>query len=122
MTLRDAGVGFVACDMPEVNDRTVGIMALVAEAERETISRRTWEALTAAKARGCGFGNPNQVAAHTRAGNGAGAHRATGQAMPTVSHRGSGPRGTVTLRGIADEQNEGGMNTRLVTGQRRPAG
>ncbi len=32
---------FVAADMPEANDLTVGIMALVAEQEREPISRRT---------------------------------------------------------------------------------
>jgi DNA invertase Pin-like site-specific DNA recombinase len=31
---------FVAVDMPEANDLTVGIMALVAQAEREAISRR----------------------------------------------------------------------------------
>jgi hypothetical protein len=36
---------FVAADIPEVNDLTVGIMALVAEQEREAISRRTREAL-----------------------------------------------------------------------------
>jgi hypothetical protein len=34
LTLRDSGVRFVAADMPEANDLTVGIMALVAEQER----------------------------------------------------------------------------------------
>ncbi|MFZ1470814.1 MAG: recombinase family protein [Paracoccaceae bacterium] len=41
LTLRDSGVRFLAVDMLEANDLTVGIMALVAEAEREAISRRT---------------------------------------------------------------------------------
>jgi DNA invertase Pin-like site-specific DNA recombinase len=44
LALRDSGVRFVAVDMPEANDLTVGIMALVAQAEREAISRRTKEA------------------------------------------------------------------------------
>ena len=34
LTLRDSGVRFVAVDLPEANDLTVGIMALVAQAER----------------------------------------------------------------------------------------
>jgi DNA invertase Pin-like site-specific DNA recombinase len=38
--------------MPEANDLTVGIMALVAQAEREAISRRTKETLAVATARG----------------------------------------------------------------------
>ncbi len=45
LTLRDSGVKFVAADMPDANDLTVGIMALVAQQEREAISRRTTEAL-----------------------------------------------------------------------------
>ena len=44
--------------MPETNDLTVGIMALVAQAEREAISRRTKEALAIAKARGIKLGFP----------------------------------------------------------------
>ena len=68
LTLRDAGVGFVACDMPEPNDLTVGLMALVAQQEREAISRRTKEALAAAKARGVKVGTPNGAAALRRAG------------------------------------------------------
>src|SRR5690606_21557632 len=41
LTLRDSGVRFVAVDMPDANELTVGIMALVAEQEREAISKRT---------------------------------------------------------------------------------
>ena len=50
--LEKAGVEFVAADMPNANRLTVGIMALVAEQEREMISARTKAALAAAKAKG----------------------------------------------------------------------
>lgn len=47
--LREAGVKFVAADMPEANEMVVNIMASVAEAEREMISARTKAALAASK-------------------------------------------------------------------------
>jgi DNA invertase Pin-like site-specific DNA recombinase len=57
--LQKAGVPFVATDMPDANEMTVGIMAVVAQAERKMISQRTKAALAAAKARGVKLGNPN---------------------------------------------------------------
>lgn len=43
--LRDSGVDFVCCDMPDANTMTIGILALFAQHEREMISKRTKEAL-----------------------------------------------------------------------------
>src|SRR5689334_5974109 len=54
--LEKAGVEFVAVDMPTANRLTVGIMAMVADEERRLISKRTKEALAAAKARGAQLG------------------------------------------------------------------
>lgn len=60
MNLRDSGTPFVAADMPEANTLTVGVLAVIAQHEREMISRRTKESLAAAKGRGqlLGFSNP----------------------------------------------------------------
>ena len=56
--LQKAGVKFIAVDMPEANEMVVGMMALVAQAERRMISERTKAALAAAKARGTRLGQP----------------------------------------------------------------
>jgi DNA invertase Pin-like site-specific DNA recombinase len=54
--LEKAGVDFVAAEMPQANRLTVGIMAMVADEERRLISKRTKEALAAARARGVQLG------------------------------------------------------------------
>lgn len=70
--LRDSGVSFVCCDMPDANTLTVGLFAVLAQHERETIASRTKEALAAKKARGGQLGNPqNMTPAITRLGQAA---------------------------------------------------
>ena len=58
LNLRDSGVDFIAVDMSHADKFTVGIMALVAEKERDMISQRTKDGLAAAKRRGKKLGNP----------------------------------------------------------------
>lgn len=54
--LDKSGIEFVACDNPAANKMTVGILAVIAQAEREMISARTKAALAASKARGTSLG------------------------------------------------------------------
>ncbi len=49
--LQKAGVRFVAADLPEANELVVGIMAVIAQAERKMISTRTKAALAEARKR-----------------------------------------------------------------------
>ena len=65
--LRDSGVDFVCCDMPDANTLTVGLFAVLAQHERETISRRTKDALAAKKVRGAQLGTPGNLTDAARA-------------------------------------------------------
>lgn len=65
--LKKSGVSFVAADMPEANEMVVGIMAVVAENERQMISQRTKAALRAAKERGVTLGKPENFSNEGRA-------------------------------------------------------
>ena len=85
-TLMESGVEFVAVDMPEANKLTVHILAAMAEHEREQISKRTRDALAAAKRRGKRLGNPDiaEVAKRGRAALKANARRFAANVRPII--------------------------------------
>lgn len=60
-TLRDSGVQFVCADMPEANTLTIGVMATMAQHEREVISDRTRKALAEKKRQGFVLGRPENL-------------------------------------------------------------
>ena len=115
LTLRDSGVRFVAADVPDANTLTVGILALIAQHEREAISARTKAALGAAKRRGTRLGNPNGAAALRRAGKGNKAALAAIQKRIGADRERIGPLlaelGDLSLTALAAELNARGVRT-----------
>jgi DNA invertase Pin-like site-specific DNA recombinase len=63
--LRDSGVKFECCDLPDLNTMSLGIFATFAQYEREKISQRTKDALKAKKEQGVKLGSPKPIAATT---------------------------------------------------------
>jgi DNA invertase Pin-like site-specific DNA recombinase len=108
--LMDSTAEFVAVDMPQANRLTLHILAAVAEHERELISKRTRDALAAAKIRGTRLGNPRAALAAPLAHQ-ANRRQADTFALPLrpllESMRGQGH----TLQAIADEMNRRGIST-----------
>ncbi|MDJ0367485.1 recombinase family protein [Hymenobacter sp. H14-R3] len=119
LALRDSGVDFVCCDIPDANTLTVGLFAVLAQHERETISKRTKDALAAKKAQGDQLGNPQNVTpAINRQGReamqrNAREHQANRQAAQLAELlRAKGQ----TLWQIATKLNEAGYRTRRGKG------
>lgn len=129
LTLRDSGADFVAADMPDANTLTIGILAVVAQAEREAISKRTKEALAAAKRRGVVLGNPNGASAlhKARKGNRAALHAIRERTAQRAQDVGGiiadiEAGGITSHRGIAKALNERGVPTARGNGRWHDAG
>ena len=114
--LQDSGARFVAADMPEANELTIHIMAAVAQAERKAISRRTIEALAAAKARGVKLGGARGNPDDLRKGPAASAKvrvRASQERAAKVLRQIEAIKasGAVSLREVAAGLNAAGITT-----------
>jgi DNA invertase Pin-like site-specific DNA recombinase len=116
--LMEAGVAFIAADLPSATRLTIHVLAAVAEHEREMISARTKAALAAAKARGTRLGNPNGARALVAAAKGNAAAIAAlkgsaaawrGRVFPIIAAIRSS--GTTSPREIADELGRRGVLT-----------
>lgn len=110
--LMEAGVEFVAADMPHANRLTVHILAAVAEHEREMISQRTRAALAAVKSRGVQLGNRSNIEvaqARSRQARMIQADQFASNILPVVLQiKGAGVQ---TLSGIAETLNARGLRT-----------
>lgn len=66
-SLMDAGIEFLAVDMPSANNFTIHIFSALAEQEAKLISSRTRLALAELKKKGIKLGNPNNLNEEARA-------------------------------------------------------
>jgi DNA invertase Pin-like site-specific DNA recombinase len=112
LRLQNSGVDFTACDCPTADRFTVGVLALVAQRERELISERTRLGMAAAKTKGVKLGTPNPekaVAAMVVANKTAKAEFAA-KVLPIIEEIKSA--GVSTLRGICQCLGRRGISTR----------
>jgi DNA invertase Pin-like site-specific DNA recombinase len=109
--LLEAGTDFVAADNPHANKSMLQMMAVFAEMERDAISKRTKEALSAAKARGVKLGNPRLAEAieATNAARIAAADSFAANVRPIIKEIQAS--GVSSLRGIAKALMARGINT-----------
>lgn len=101
--LMEAGVPFIAADMPEANELTLHIMAAMAQFEAKAISARTKAALEQAKKRGVKLGGkrPGDFRNHDRMKS----SQAFREKMRPIINQLSG----LSTRQIADELNRRGI-------------
>lgn len=116
LELQESRVQFICADMPEANEMTIQIMAVMAQHERKMISQRTKAALAAAKERGVKLGNPHGAAYIKDHGNA----EAVEQIKRDAQDRAEDLRDVVediqshgisSIRGIAAELTARGINT-----------
>lgn len=112
LRLQNAGVDFVCCDCPNADRFTVGILALLAQRERELISERTRLGLAAAKAKGVKLGNPNpqKALASMVAANKAAKVDFAAKTFPIIEEIKAA--GVHSLKGICECLNRRGIPTR----------
>jgi DNA invertase Pin-like site-specific DNA recombinase len=111
LQLQDSGIDFVACDMPNADKLSIGIIALLAQRERQLISERTKSGLAVAKQRGAVLGNPHAAKAWGKAVIAIKARKAEFATTALKTIREIEDTGVKTLAKIADCLNKRGEET-----------
>jgi DNA invertase Pin-like site-specific DNA recombinase len=109
--LRESGVDFICADMPEANTLTIGIFAVMAQHERELISKRTKEGMAESTKKA---GKPENLTDAARSASIATrtAQRAQCKEWQRARALAVSMRPTSTLRQIASTLNDNGYTTR----------
>ena len=117
--LLDSDVEIVACDMPQANKFMLHVMSAIAQHECEMISKRTKDALAAARARGVVLGGSRShtfTGAERRKGSAIGAatrradsHQHATEIAPVIAELRA--EGRTSLQALADGLNARGLPT-----------
>ena len=114
--LQKQGIKFKLCDLPEIDQLTIHILAAMAEHEARMISMRTKQALQVAKARGVILGNPQLDAQRNRDVSAANSERVQKQQywqtkiLKVITHL-ENTEDLSTCQAIADALNDRGLKT-----------
>jgi len=111
LNLQEAGIDFVACDCPNADKFSIGILALMAQRERELISARTKAGLEVAKARGVKLGNPHFKSALEKARQSVASRKTAFNQEVMKAIEEIQETGISTLAGVADCLNKRGIFT-----------
>lgn len=115
-SLQKRGIRFKLCDLPEIDQLTIHILAAMAEHEARMISVRTKQALFIAKQRGVTLGNPQLDAQRNRDVSRANHHRVDMQQTWQVKilkiiHHLEQSESITTCQALADALNDRGLTT-----------
>ena len=115
-SLQKRGIKFKLCDLPEIDNLTIHILAAMAEHEARMISVRTKQAMQEAKKRGVVMGNPQLDIQRNRDVSSANTKRTTEQSqwqrkiLKVIEHLVQAEMLT-TCKAIADALNKRGLET-----------
>lgn len=115
-SLQKRGIRFKLCDLPEIDQLTIHILAAMAEHEAKMIATRTKQAMAQAKERGITLGNPNLHEVRNRDVSRANSKRTSSQSewktkVLKVINNIKANEQLVTCQDIANELNRRGLTS-----------